>query len=79
MLLLAVYIGLCFVVGLAGRRRRIGFAGYMLLALFLTPFLPLFYLFLTQKRFLQLEAAERMYPSYRRSHHGRMGSTESDG
>lgn len=67
MLLLAVYVMLCVVVGLAGHRRRIGFAGYTLLALFLTPFLPLLFLLFTQKRFLQLEEAERLsHLSHRR-------------
>ena len=44
-----IYLLLCIVVGLAGRRRRIGFTGFVLLALFLTPVLPLLYLLFTQK------------------------------
>jgi|tagenome__1003787_1003787.scaffolds.fasta_scaffold13237051_1 hypothetical protein len=59
-----IYLLLCIVVGLAGRRRRIGFTGFVLLALFLTPVLPLLYLLFTQKRFLEREAAQRAYNVY---------------
>jgi hypothetical protein len=53
-----VYLFLCIIVGLAGRKRRPGFAGYVLLALFLTPIVPLIFLLFTQKRFLQAQAAK---------------------
>jgi hypothetical protein len=56
-----LYLFLCVVVGLAGRRRRPGFTGYVLLALFLTPILPLIFLLFTQKRFLEAEAAKKIY------------------
>jgi hypothetical protein len=59
-----VYLLLCVAVGLAGRRRRIGFAGFVLLALFLTPVVPLLYLLFTQKRFLEREAARRAVYAY---------------
>jgi len=59
-----IYLILCIVVGLAGRRRRIGFTGFVLLALFLTPVPPLLYLLFTQKRFLEREAAQRAYNVY---------------
>ena len=61
-----IYLILCIVVGLAGRRRRIGFTGFVLLALFLTPVLPLLYLLFTQKRFLEREAARKTYYVYSR-------------
>lgn len=66
MLLVIVYVLMCIVVGLAGHRRSIGFAGYTLLSLFLTPFVPLLFLLFTQRRFLRLEAAERMQSLHRR-------------
>jgi len=58
-MLFIIYLFLCCVVGLAGRKRRPGFAGYVLLSLFLTPILPLIFLLLTQKWFLETEAAKR--------------------
>ena len=62
-----LYLLLCIVVGLAGRRRRIGFTGFVLLALFLTPVLPLLYLLFTQKKFLEREEARKIYNVYSRS------------
>lgn len=59
-MLIIIYLFVCCIVGLAGRKRRPGFAGYVLLSIFLTPILPLIYLLLTQKRFLEVEAAKRL-------------------
>src|SRR5882757_796805 len=55
-----VYLALAIVVGLAGRKRHIGFVGYALLSIILTPIPPLLFLLLTQKRFLEHDAAMRM-------------------
>jgi hypothetical protein len=51
-MIIFVYVLLCVVVGLAGRERRPGFLGYVLLSIVLTPVLTLVFLLLTQKRFL---------------------------
>lgn len=59
-----IYLALCVVVGFAGRRRSIGFAGYVLLSLLLTPIVPLFFLLVTQKRFIEQETAMRLYQAY---------------
>jgi len=57
-MLIIIYVFVCCVVGFAGRMRRPGFAGYVLLSLFLTPVVPLIFLLLTQKRFLADQAAK---------------------
>ena len=59
MLIIIIYLLVCCVVGIAGRARRPGFSGYVLLSLFLTPIVPLIFLLLTQKRFLEADAAKR--------------------
>ena len=51
-MLVIVYLILCLVVGLAGRSRRLGFFGFFLLSVLLTPVVALGWLLLTQKRFL---------------------------
>jgi len=56
-MLIIVYLVLCFVVGLAGRRRHVGFIGYFLLSLVLTPILPLAFLVMTHKKFLAKQVA----------------------
>jgi len=58
MLIIIIYLFACCVVGFAGRKRRPGFAGYVLLSMFLTPVVPLIFLLLTQKSFLQDQAAK---------------------
>ncbi|MBW8727323.1 MAG: hypothetical protein JF625_19520 [Inquilinus limosus] len=62
-----IYLGLCIVVGLAGRNRSIGFVGYVVLSLLLTPIVPLLFLLVTQKRFIEQETALRLYRAYCRS------------
>lgn len=42
-----VYLAFCFLVGLCGTQRRIGFFGTFLLSFFLTPVLVLIVLMLT--------------------------------
>ena len=59
-----IYLALCIVVGLAGRRRPIGFVGYFVLSLLLTPIVPLLFLLVTQKQFLEQETAIRLYRAY---------------
>ncbi|MGL4959878.1 MAG: hypothetical protein ACRC67_01510 [Inquilinus sp.] len=59
-----IYLILCIVVGLAGRRRSIGFVGYLVLSLLLTPIVPLLFLLVTQKRFIEQETAIRLYRAY---------------
>jgi hypothetical protein len=51
-MLITAYLILCFVVGIAGRQRRLGFFGFFLLSVLLTPVIPLVWLLLTQRRFL---------------------------
>jgi hypothetical protein len=51
-MLIIAYLILCFVVGIAGRQRRLGFFGFFLLSVLLTPVMPLGWLLLTQRRFL---------------------------
>ena len=45
--LAALYLLLCVVTGVVGRKTRIGFWGFLFLSLFVTPLLPLVALFLT--------------------------------
>ena len=56
-MLLIVYIVLCFIIGIAGRRRRIGFFGYFLFSALLTPVVALAWLLITHRRFLAKETA----------------------
>jgi len=57
-MLIIVYLFVCCVVGFAGRMRPFGFAGYVLLSLFLTPVVPLIFLLLTQRRFIESQTAK---------------------
>jgi hypothetical protein len=56
-MLVIVYLILCFVIGVAGRGRRIGFFGFFLLSLILTPVVTLAWLLVTRRRFLAKEVA----------------------
>jgi hypothetical protein len=56
-MLVIVYLILCFVIGIAGRRRRIGFFGFFLLSVILTPVITLGWLLVTHRRFLAREMA----------------------
>lgn len=56
-MLVIVYLILCFVIGIAGRRRRIGFFGFFLLSVLLTPVITLGWLLITHQRFLAKEVA----------------------
>jgi len=46
----AVYLVLAVLVGLCGRRRRMGFVGFLILSLLITPPLALLFVYLTQSR-----------------------------
>ncbi|HXE17897.1 MAG TPA: hypothetical protein VN632_11755 [Stellaceae bacterium] len=56
-LIVIVYLILCFVIGVAGRRRKLGFFGFFLLSLLITPVLTLAWLLVTHRRFLAREVA----------------------
>lgn len=56
-MLLLIYLVLCFVIGLTGRHRPLGFLGYFLFSIVLTPVVMLLVLLITQRRFLAHEAA----------------------
>ena len=56
-MLLIVYLILSFIIGVAGRRRRIGFFGYFLLSVLLTPVVALGWLLISHRRFLARETA----------------------
>jgi len=45
-----LYVGLCFLAGFAGRRRRIGFWGYFFSSLIFTPVIGLLFLFFATPR-----------------------------
>lgn len=40
-----VYIVLCIVVGFLGRRRRVGFWGFLFLSVLLTPLVPALFIY----------------------------------
>jgi hypothetical protein len=44
------YLGLCFVAGIAGRNRRIGFWGFFFCSILLTPFISLLFLYFATPR-----------------------------
>ena len=48
--LAAVYLALCFLAGIAGRRRRVGFWGYFFLSIIFTPFVSLQFLYFASSR-----------------------------
>jgi hypothetical protein len=54
-MIVVVYLFLCVIVGVTGRRRRPGLLGYFLLSIPLTPVVTLIFLLATQKRFLERE------------------------
>jgi uncharacterized paraquat-inducible protein A len=56
-MLIIVYLVLCFLIGIAGRHRRIGFFGFFILSLILTPVLTLLWLLATHSKFLDTELA----------------------
>ena len=45
--LAVLYLLMCVLTGVAGRKTRIGFWGFLFLSIFVTPLLPLVALFLT--------------------------------
>jgi hypothetical protein len=45
-----IYLGLCLAVGIAGRRRRIGFWGFFFASIIFTPCISLPFLFLSMSR-----------------------------
>ncbi|MBP7340631.1 hypothetical protein [Niveispirillum sp.] len=51
MLVVVAYIALCLVVGLIGRKRQIGFGGYFLLSIVLTPIITLLFILLSRLDF----------------------------
>jgi hypothetical protein len=56
-MLVIVYLIMCFIIGIAGRRRRLGFFGFFLLSLIVTPVITLGWLLVTHRRFLAKEVA----------------------
>lgn len=50
-MLIVAYFVVCFMVGLVGRRRRIGFSGYFLLSILLTPIITLLFIILSSLDF----------------------------
>ena len=44
-----IYLLLCLVVGFVGRRRKIGFLGYFLLSILVTPLIPLLFIVITER------------------------------
>jgi hypothetical protein len=47
---LAAYLALCLIAGIAGRKRRIGFWGYLFCSIIFTPFLSLMFLYFATPR-----------------------------
>lgn len=45
-----IYVVLAVLVGLCGRRRRMGFVGFFLLSIVVTPVLALLFLYVSQER-----------------------------
>lgn len=45
-----VYLALCFVAGIAGRNRRIGFWGFLFSSVLFTPVVSLLFLFFATPR-----------------------------
>ena len=45
-----LYLGLCFLAGFAGRRRRIGFWGYFFSSVLFTPIISLLFLYFAMPR-----------------------------
>jgi Na+/melibiose symporter-like transporter len=56
-MLVIVYLIMCFMIGIAGRRRALGFFGFFLLSVILTPVIMLGWLLITHRRFLGREVA----------------------
>ncbi|HLN02553.1 MAG TPA: hypothetical protein VK335_24910 [Bryobacteraceae bacterium] len=48
--LIAAYLALCLVAGIAGRNRRIGFWGFLFCSVILTPILSLLFLYFATPR-----------------------------
>ena len=44
------YLGLCLVAGIAGRKRRIGFWGFLFSSIIFTPFVSLLFLYFATPR-----------------------------
>ena len=57
-MLIIVYLILCFIIGVAGRRRSFGFFGFFLLSAIVTPVVTLAWLLVTHRRFLAKEVAK---------------------
>jgi len=45
-----LYFALCLLAGIAGRKRRIGFWGFLFSSIIFTPFISLLFLFLATPR-----------------------------
>ncbi len=54
-MLIILYLVFCLLIGIVGRRRRLGFFGFFLLSVLLTPVLTLGWLLITHRRFLAKE------------------------
>jgi len=47
---LAIYLSLCLIAGIAGRKRRIGFWGYLFCSIVFSPCLSLLFMVLSTPR-----------------------------
>jgi hypothetical protein len=56
-MLIILYLIFCLLIGIVGRRRRLGFFGFFLLSVLLTPVLTLGWLLITRRHFLAKEVA----------------------
>ena len=55
--LVVTYLALCLVAGIAGRKRRIGFWGFLFCSILFTPVISLLFIYLsTPRRNLRLES-----------------------
>jgi hypothetical protein len=54
-----LYLLLAVLVGLCGRRRRMGFVGFFIVSLLLTPVLGLLLVYMTQERSPEARPARR--------------------
>jgi hypothetical protein len=46
----ALYLALCFVAGVCGRKRRLGFWGFFFSSIIFTPFISLLFMYFSMPR-----------------------------
>ncbi len=56
-MLIVLYLIFCLLIGIVGYRRYLGFFGFFLLSIFLTPVVTLGWLLITHRRFLANEVS----------------------